>query len=134
MSNDVKTNPEDVRKLMLQSMFQRLVSVGSYSETEAQNILLTKSPKDRELIINMKKENTMEKETVINEEAVEVNPKPTKAKAKTKAKKESNLHRARELYAKFPNQERKECVAMFVEKLNIPASTASTYHWICKNK
>lgn len=125
---------------VIQSMFKHLVQ--SYTADEARDILLQKYPTFEDTIKELKADDVQMREVAtptLKEKAVKVvkekvaKPKAVKIAKTTNAPKgESKRSQALALYNGSTDQSRKAIIQLFVSKLGLSATAASTYHHWCK--
>lgn len=115
---------------LIRAMFKHLVK--TYSLEEAREILITKYPNSKELIMTFEKTD----EQPLSENALETVQKAVKeriAKPKViKEKAESKMDRARKLYEEAEDKSRKVIIGLFMAELDMSQAAASTYFYNCK--
>ena len=122
---------------LIRVMFKHLVK--TYSLEQAREILVTKYPNSKELIMSLESVNEPEVVETVSEGALEKVKKAVKEKtAKPKVVKpakergESKADRAKKLYAELEDKTRKNVIAQFVEQIGLTPAAASTYYYNIK--
>lgn len=121
---------------LIRVMFKHLVK--TYSVEQAKEILVTKYPNSKELIMSLENVEPEVAETV-SEDALEKVKKAVKEKTAkpkvvkpAKEKAESKADRAKALYATLEDKTRKNVIAQFVEQIGLTPAAASTYYYNIK--
>ena len=122
---------------LIRVMFKHLVK--TYSLEQAREILVTKYPNSKELIMSLESVNEPEVVETVSEGALEKVKKAVKEKtAKPKVVKpakergESKADRAKKLYAELEDKTRKNVIAQFIEQIGLTPAAASTYFYNIK--
>ena len=122
---------------LIRVMFKHLVK--TYSLEQAREILVTKYPNSKELIMSLESVNEPEVVETVSEGALEKVKKAVKEKTAkpkvvkpAKEKGESKADRAKALYATLEDKTRKNVIAQFVEQIGLTPAAASTYYYNIK--
>lgn len=124
---------------LIRVMFKHLVK--TYSLEQAREILVTKYPNSKELIMSLESVEPTVDETVgaVSEGALEKVKKAVKEKTAkpkvvkpAKEKSESKMDKAKVLYAELEDKTRKNVIAQFVEQIGLTPAAASTYYYNIK--
>lgn len=124
---------------LIRVMFKHLVK--TYSVEQAREILVTKYPNSKELIMSLESVEPTVDETVgaVSEGALEKVKKAVKEKTAkpkvvkpAKEKAESKMDKAKALYAELEDKTRKNVIAQFVEQIGLTQAAASTYYYNIK--
>ena len=122
---------------LIRVMFKHLVK--TYSLEQAREILVTKYPNSKELIMSLESVNEPEVVETVSEGALEKVKKAVKEKTAkpkvvkpAKEKGESKADRAKKLYAELEDKTRKNVIAQFVEQIGLTQAAASTYYYNIK--
>lgn len=122
---------------LIRVMFKHLVK--TYSLEQAREILVTKYPNSKELIMSLESVNEPEVVETVSEGALEKVKKAVKEKTAkpnvvkpAKEKSESKMDKAKALYVELEDKTRKNVIAQFVEQIGLTQAAASTYYYNIK--